>query len=213
MKKLLLIIAVVIISTSAFAQNKGDKYLMAGASASFGTMKMSVTNGNQSVNSTEPMNTTFGLQVGYGLFAADNIRFELGVGVSYQSEPTTQSGNLWLHNKTMMAELCPNVSYYLKITDKFYYTPEVGVSLIMGSTENEQSVSQSTKYKTYGLGVYGNLCAFEFRATDKVALGVNVGYLHFLHLKMPNAVNNLDVIGNEIGFNLNNLSVVARFYL
>ncbi len=78
MKKLFIVITVVLISTTAFAQNKGDKCFTIGAYASFGTIKTSITNGNQSVNSKEPMNTTFGLQPGIGFFPIDNLRLELG---------------------------------------------------------------------------------------------------------------------------------------
>lgn len=212
MKKVLIIFAVVLFSTSAYSQNKGDKCLAFGASASFGTLKTAVTNGNQSVNSKEPMNTTFGLQPGIGFFPIDNLRLELCVGVGYNSVPTSESGSVWLHNKTLTATLQPNVSYYFKVADRFYYTPEVGIDLSLSNTEMEQSTYQSTKYKSYGLGIYGSFCAFEFRATEKMALGLNIGSIHYLHLKMPGAVNNLDVIGNEFSFRLNDTYVFFHYY-
>ncbi len=212
MKKLFIIIAVALFSTSSFAQKKGDKCLAIGASASFGTMKISVTNGNQSVNSKEPMNTTFGLQPGIGFFPIDNLRLELCVGVGYQSVPTTESGSNWLHNKTLTATLQPSVSYYFKVADRLYYTPEIGIDLSLGTTEMEQSTYQSTKYKSYGLGMFGSFCAFEFKTTEKLALGLNIGSISYLHVKMPGAVKNLDVIGNEFSFSLNDTYVFVHYY-
>lgn len=57
MKKAILIVTLALFSASLFAQVKGDKLFLGGATASLGSMKMSVTNGNQSVNSKEPLST------------------------------------------------------------------------------------------------------------------------------------------------------------
>lgn len=212
MKKAILIVTLALFSASLFAQVKGDKLFLGGATASLGSMKMSVTNGNQSVNSKEPLSTTFGLQAGLGYFVADNFMLGIGIGGYYQADPTTDIGTQWLRNKTYTGTLNPFIAYYYKITDRFYYTPEFGIGLSLGKTEMEQSATQSSSYKAYGISVYGNLCAFEVKATDKLSFGFSMATLEYQHLKMPAAVNNLDVIGNQIAFALNKMTVFAYYY-
>lgn len=212
MKKTLLFLMLALLTSSMFGQMKGDKLFLGGATASLGTMKLSVTNGTQSVNSKQPMSTSFGLQAGLGYFVADNFMLGMGVGGYYQTDPTTKVGTQWLHNNTYTASLNPFVAYYIKITDRFYYTPEVGLSLSLGRTEMEESATQSTSYKEYGIGAYGNLCAFEVKATDKLSFGFSLASLEYQHLKMPAALNGLDVVGNQIGFYVNKMTIFCYYY-
>lgn len=214
MKKLFIIIAIAFMSTNVLSQNKGDMYLMIDAFASFGTTKTHITDGLHSINYDTPSQTTLGLGVGYGFFAVNNLRLELCVGIGYESTPTSMINyGKWLYNKELDAMICPNMSYYVKITDRFYYIPEFGINILIGSAEIDQSANESSKYTAYGVGVYGYFCAFELRATDKFAFGLNIGSVQYIHIYAPEITKYYDLIGNKYGVDFNKVSIIARFYL
>ena len=55
MKKLALLFFVFILSMNVFAQEKGEKYFITSASASFGSLYQKISNGHQSIIYEQPM--------------------------------------------------------------------------------------------------------------------------------------------------------------
>ena len=94
MKKLALLFGIVILSLNVFGQNRGDMYILAGASASAGKIEGSSYNSNGSVASTtkEPMSTNFGIDLGFAYFVAKNFRLELGLSGYYEKDPREKRG-------------------------------------------------------------------------------------------------------------------------
>ena len=104
---LLLLFGVVILSLNVFAQNKGDKYVMALMNASFKKV---------SSNSTEePWSAYLGLGTGFGYFIDKNCRLELDLGVYYQNDPIELLNAAWLYDYYKGFTVCPNYSYYVKL--------------------------------------------------------------------------------------------------
>ena len=73
-----------------------------------------------------------------------------------------------LYNRTGLMVFRPSMYYYVKLSDKFYYNPELYIGLKFGNAKSE--VDENTTYKMgynrFEIGV--NVLNFEFRPTDHV---------------------------------------------
>ena len=74
-----------------------------------------------------------------------------------------------MKDKVISVDVTPHVAYYLKLADKFYYTPEVGAVLSWGRS------TMPTVVPTTAWGIYMDLFAVEYKVTDKIALGASLG--------------------------------------
>ena len=114
MKKfLVIVVAMVLCSSAAFAQQKGDKYI--GGSA--GVVIQSI-----GIDGDSAVAAGFGIQPEFGYFVADKLK--LGVSLGYGID----SG---MHTFTLM----PNISYYARLCDGLYYTPGLELGFAMGASE------------------------------------------------------------------------------
>lgn len=184
MRKLVLLFGLIAVSIGALAQNKGDMYVLTSIHASLGKFSSYEIYNNQTTQlSQQPMNTEFGLGIGFGYFVTDGFRLELAVsGYSIQS-PREKVSTVWLNNINRGITLSPNVSYYFQLADQFYYTPEVGVSFELGKYTHEESSYQSSSYPYRGFYLYANLLAFQFKVTPRFSMGVVAGDLQYGSLK------------------------------
>ena len=108
MKRLLFAaIAIILGSTAANAQNKGDKYFG-------GTAGITIQAGSGGVGAG------FAIQPEFGGFIADKCR--LGLSVGYAISGGTHS-----------LTACPNFAYYVRLCDGMYYTPclEAGFAMAL----------------------------------------------------------------------------------
>lgn len=97
------------------------------------------------------------------------------MSVPFSSSPVEEIDGKWLKNTAAAFAINPNIAYYVKLANRFYYTPEVGVSFDFGSRKEQLSKSESYKTPFWGWNVYANLLALEFRVTDKFAIGALIG--------------------------------------
>ena len=214
MKKLLFLISLVALSTIGFAQNKGEKYIVANANVSFGNLSSEITDGHQSIVSKKPLNTNLGIGAGFGYFVANNFRIELCLLGYSATEPTEKSGEVWLKDKYKGFDVNPNLSYFVRWAEGFYYTPEVGMSIGWGKNTYEQSVSQSTNYNYNDYAFYVNLLAFQCRVSHCFALGIVVGDVSY---RIRDYDINANINGghykvNQFMVNLNSGEIYAHFY-
>lgn len=98
----------VVSSASIVAQKKGDMSL--GGQLTFELTSTSYIGSFDSVTAC-----TFSIQPQFDYFVADNLR--IGAGLSYGI----------LENLHMLS-LSPNIAYYVRLADKFYYTPTFSIS-------------------------------------------------------------------------------------
>lgn len=119
MKKLFVIlVALLCCSATAFAQNKGDKYI----GGNLGLAIQAVgADGNTSAAAA------LGIQPEFGYFVAD--RLKIGASLGYSISAGT-------HSFTIM----PNISYYLPLCDGLYYAPGLELGYALGA---EQGFSMS----------------------------------------------------------------------
>ena len=213
MKKLVLLIGLVAFSLTGFAQSKGEMYLLLTGNASFGTLKRENYSGYQTIEYDQPANTSVGLDVGFGFFAADNFRLELCVGASYIQEPRDKQSDQWLYGKVFGVNLYPSLAYYVQLADRLYYVPEIGGSFTFGTAKYDVSTSVAEKYDYGVMGAYAKFFALEFRVSPKFALGVNVGQAYYQRVKVSDPVTGVYSARNQLMFDVNSLGVNAMFYL
>ena len=212
MKKLPLLIGLIALSIGAFAQSKGDMYVVTSIDASLGKMSSYEIYNNQPIHfSRQPMNTEVGLEIGFGYFVTNGFRLELGVSGYIDKSPREQVSTDWLNNFSRGILLNPNISYYFKLADRFYYTPEVGVSFDFGKYTYEESIYQWLSYPYRGFSLYANLLAFQFKVTPRFSLGVVAGDLQYGHLKYFDA-DEPCFVSEALRFRWNSGSIGAYFY-
>ena len=214
MKKLALLVGLVAFSITAFAQSKGEMYVLASASASFGKVRSDTYNFNGSIaNSTEePCNTYLDFAAGLGWFVANNFRLELCLGVSNEKKPRELANdNVWLYNKFTSFDVCPSLSYYVRLADRFYYAPEIGVMFAFGKYTYEETHSRTWNYPYREYYLYANLLSFEYRVGPHFALLSGVGCLQYVYSNYFDGGKKF-FSSNSVVFDLNSCLVSAHIY-
>lgn len=148
MKKftILLIAAIGAFATTVNAQEKGDFYLG-------GTLGLGVSSSGS--NGYMHTSTAFNIAPEVGFFVIDNLKLGANLEYAYTSSSGVNS-----------LVITPNVSYYLPIVDKLYYTPQVSIGGGMGF-ENGGYVD-GVFYLSF------NLLSLEYKATKNFALSMNL---------------------------------------
>lgn len=212
MKQYLLAIAALFTSVALFAQAKGEKYIALSGGASFGNGLVESYDGSKVTNSSNPLDTKFFIMGELGYFVAKNFRLALGVGVPYTSTPTTKSGNTWLYSKVIAFQINPNIAYYVRLADRFYYTPEVGFSYNIGNYLEEMIAGSAMTLKLRGWTVYTNLFALEYRVSPKVAISTSIGTISYSKNKYTAKGTTAYIKEGLFNYGFNDATVSVRFY-
>lgn len=169
MKKLLLLVVTLCSVATLSAQVKGDKYF----GGSLGVSATSVIMSGES-------SATVGLSIEpeFSYFVANN--FKIGVEAAYGIDNA---------NAIHTIQLLPNIAYYVRLCDGFYYVPELGAGFVMGISEG---------YAIPGFGVGLSLGTFEFRPTKKFGMSVSLLSLSYVMLTLDDgyyrsSANSFDV--------------------
>ena len=182
MKKLLVCIVAICTITNLSAQTKGEVYV----GGNLGISTASIISGGESASAIK-----FCIAPEFGYFAANN--FKVGVSLGYGIE-----------NSTHTLEIMPNIEYYAKICDGFYYTPGIGVGFVAGFGEG---------IAMPGFGLALALGSFEFHPTPKFGLSVSLLSLSYTHLTYKDDYYGLRLNTNGVNFNLGiNPSVGLKYY-
>ena len=214
MKRLALLIGIVMLSMNVFAQSKGEMYILTSASASFGQIESNTYNSDGTIASTtkSPLNTNLGLNAGFGWFMVNNCRVELSLGVFREKRPREQTSTAaWLYNKFNSFDVCPSLSYYVRLADRFYYTPEIGVDFTYGKYLYEESYTRTLNYPYRGVAIYANLLAFEYRVGPHFGLWASVGSLNHYRWRYYYD-GKVFYSSSSTVFNLNGGTIAAHIY-
>ena len=212
-KRSIVLLCSICLSVSLFAQNKGDKYIAGALNADFSKVNAEIFDGTYYTRSSRPIDSAFELQFELAYFALDNLRLSVALGANYGSNPSTQdTSDNWLFTNSNSFSFNPNVAYYIKLFDKVYYTPEVGVSMYTGKYLTEVSQNVFSKYNTSGLNFYASILAFEFILNDRFALGVVSGTLSYAMNRYDDKTTGESIIAKEGSLSLNNGFIAFRFY-
>lgn len=174
MKRVILsIIAVVAVALSASAQQKGDNYV--GANIGYGTGKtfttLTTTMGDDKITNKDSYlgGDSFRIGFEYGYFIADNLLLKANIGYGFD-----KLGSEIDHSLTVM----PGIAYYVKLADKFYYTPNLSLGYVMGSSH----IADEEAYTMHGFGAELQPLAVEFRPTKRFAMTVSLASLQYVVL-------------------------------
>ena len=213
MKKIVLFSIAMLMSVASFAQKKGDMYVAGSFATEFGSYAMSSSADGYATSEKTPFGTSFEIGGDYAYFIADNTRLGLGVSFPLSSSPIEKVNGKWLKDKTTEFEVNPNVAYYVKLADRFYYTPEIGMLYQGGTIKTQLSPSDTESTQVSTWGGYINLLAFEFQASERIAIGVTVGGVAAYSSLYTYADDDAKYKMNQFFCDLNNGSLHFRWYL
>lgn len=160
-----------------------------------------------------PASTMVSAGAEFGWFFADN--WKLGVNIQYalDSNPYEKNNGKWLRQNTNLVFAGPQLAYYLRICDGFFYTPQIAAFGLLGTTKTE--AQRSTEIKdVFGYGFELAPGAFEFRPTSHFAFSVSFLSLGYTHTKMKaNGQYDHDIKTDSITYNLAlQPSIGLRYY-
>ena len=185
MKKFIISLLAIISVATLSAQTKGEMY--AGGSLGIGTY--SLISGNNNITAAD-----FNIAPEFGYFAANN--FKIGASISYGLE----SGNPLNH----IIQIMPNMAYYVRVCDKFYYTPVLQFGFVCG-------IREDISMPGFGLGL--SLGSFEFRPTPRLGVSVDLLSLSYAMLSYEDHDLDLDITTRSVNFNFGiSPSVGIKYY-
>ena len=182
MKKILLSFALIIgMAVSASAQEAGEQTL--GVSLGYQTSKTTIKLklDNESEKTSVPGANNFGIALDYGYFVIDNLRVGASIGYGLDASIEDES----IHSLKIM----PNVSYYIRLADNFYYTPNLSLGFAMDVQHYQEeihNVTISENESMYGFGAELQPLAIEFRPSPRFAMSVSLCSLQYTTLKYSN---------------------------
>lgn len=153
MKRFLtLLVAVLLCSSAAFAQNKGDKYI--GGNIGLTIQSAGTSDGDGGVAAG------IGFAPEFGYFVGKNFR--LGASIGYELSAGT-------HTFT----IAPNFAYYARLCDGLYYTPGLSVGFALAAAEG-------MAIPGFALGL--ELFSLEFRPSEHFGFSANLVSLNVVAL-------------------------------
>lgn len=205
-------------TTLIASAEKGEKYVSASIGASFGTQSIKTDFSRINAYSTnEAKELSLGASSEFGYFVTNNFKIGCAIGGSFFKESSLMNNyineieidNQNTDTKSFALSIIPNVAYYVRITDKFSYTPEVGCNFSFGKVYGDE---ESSNFK--GWTAYLKFISFEFRITEKFALGVNYGGLGYTSQKLDSQiVLTSQSHTKQFTFNAKSGDLHAKFYL
>lgn len=173
MKKLFFIISAMLIAATSFAQMRGDMYVGGTLGITAGSSSNVVIYKNTQTKS-DPLNSVnFTLAPEFGYFVIDNLK--VGAKMAYGINSTGDDS--WTNYHSFI--IGPNVSYYLKLADRFYYTPEIGMYASVGSSEYNISDNTKSTFTQGGFNLALNIGSFEFMPAPNWGINFNLLGMNF----------------------------------
>ena len=215
MKNHLFFAAAMLISVAAHAQNKGDRYVAGTLGLNCENQTTILKQGAFSYTNEQPYTSVVEIAAEYGFFVANNLRVAMAVGASWGSTPTSEQNWGWTKSKALALCVSPKLAYHQRLTDNFYYTPEIGVSFERGTLSEQTSKTETSKYPALAWEAYAHLLAFEFKVSEKIALGTNIGSIKYASITISDDSYKNDkseIVTNKLKFTMNESSVFLRFY-
>lgn len=201
-----------LINVASFAQDWGDNYISGAIGFSGGSQSTSLSDGRNSYSEYQPLNSSFAVGLEYAYFFKNNLRIGICLNTEAASSPSESTNYGWLKTKALTVGINPNLAYHLQLTDNFYYTPEIGVSLDFGSMKEQLTGTDLYKYPVWGCSAYAHLLAFEFKASEKIALGISMCTVSYMSIFVTDNATDYSLTTNQLNFALNDASINFRYY-
>lgn len=208
MKKVLFFIAALVASATMFAQQKGEMCVGGNIGLNAGGQTLAVKAERISVSSSAASPFSFNISPEFGYFVTDKFKIgaSLGYGVSTYEGAT--------HHQIMIG---PELNYYKKLADKFYYTPGIGLyfGFYIEPLEDEMmKVTLMTPSLMFNIAL--NLLSCEFRPANHWAIAVNASAFAFtLRYRTESQLQDEKVAYSLYDYKFNlamNVGVGVRYY-
>ncbi len=199
-RTLLTIVAIVAMALSASAQQKGEQTLGFNLNYSTGksTTKVQI-NDEQSTAATILGGDNLGVGIEYGYFIANNLRVGGQISYGYTAD----------ESKTHSLIIMPNIAYYVRLTDNFYYTPNFSIGFGIATTSTNDYTNEN--FTMCGLATELQPLAVEFRPTQQFAMTVSLCSLQYVFLTDANSSEILNTqITTKVSSNAFNFSLLAN---
>lgn len=199
-RTLLTIVAIVAMALSASAQQKGEQTLGFNLNYSTGksTTKVQI-NDEQSTAATILGGDNLGVGIEYGYFIANNLRVGGQISYGYTADDS----------KTHSLIIMPNIAYYVRLADNFYYTPNFSIGFGLGTTGTNDYTNEN--FTMCGLATELQPLAVEFRPTQQFAMTVSLCSLQYVFLTDANNSEILNTqITTKVSSNTFNFSLLAN---
>ena len=214
MKKILFTLCALVLGLSVHAQTKGN--IVIGGTLELSTTGTKVSYTNDGTTNTKEGDGAFsgGIGVNAGYFIKDNLL--VGLGLGYNGSSQEDGTDI---NRENDFYLTPYASYYVKLADKFYYIPTAELDFICGNTSllDTTNMSVSDVIGSFGFGIGLKPAAFEYRVSEKIALGLSLGELYFLTASSTQKISDTSKITmNASSFNIDvtpGINFTMKFYI
>ncbi len=214
MKKILFALCALVLGLSAHAQTKGN--IVVGGELELSTAGTKVSYTNDGTTNTTKGDGAFsgGIGVNAGYFIKDNLL--VGLGLGYNGSSQEDGTDI---NRENDFYLTPYASYYVKLADKFYYTPTAELDFIFGNTSLLDTTDMSVRdiIGTFGFGIGLKPAAFEYRVSEKIALGLSLGELYFVTASNTQKISDTSKITmSASSFNIDvtpGINFTMKFYI
>lgn len=215
MKKHVFFAAFLLISLASYAQIKGDRYVSGSLTANCGNQTITLKEGAFSYTESQPLETTLGIAAEYGFFAENNLRIGVSFGGSWGSSPIANSIEAGEKYNLFAVSVNPSLAYYIRLTDNLYYTPELGIALERGTLSEQKSKDKNNSLLAWGWDAYVHLLSFEFKVSEKIALGATIGSISYGNATFTNdndKNNRSEILIDQFKCSMNESSIYFRFY-
>lgn len=220
MKKVIVFIAAILAAICLNAQEKGDMYISGIFNVSGGNTKTSTTVLNQTTSNVRPSVLNFGIAPQFGYFIIDNFEVNFAVGYDLTKSYTGSDAE---DNKLFIREnlfsLRPGISYYFKLSDKFYYVPAFSVGIGFGNKSEDINVNTTEKNGVTNVDLTLSLLSFELQPTKHLGIILRAGDFgyNFSKEKDTDSTGNTSTVTNitknsvSLGINLST-TIGFRYY-
>lgn len=192
MKKVMFLIASLIVATNVFSQAKEEFYIGGGAGLGTTVNGFLVSDKVTDVESFAAIgNAEFHFECGY--FVADKLK----LGAIFQASTATNTTSAY-ETAMGLASLGGSFAYYVEIAEGLYYVPEFVGSVLFSGYFFEDPLN----FPLVGVSAALSFVQLEFRPTKHFATSVNLGSLGF-----TSAAGSVNYKGTTLDLVLANLNV------
>ena len=175
-----MVLAMLVMSVSLSAQKKGEMYIQGSFGLSGGDRNSISTSNGSTTTRKDPLALSFNIAPEFGYFVCDNLKISLSLSYKLQRTPNGNDDDIKLYKFDNDFYITPNVSYYLKITDKFFYTPGVDIFVGYGNSVAQTSATEKTKSGSEtSFGFRFKIASLEYRLSSRLAFTANFGDFNF----------------------------------
>src|SRR5574344_505877 len=206
-KNVIILAAMVLASTFAFAQSKGNMFV--GGTLGFNSLggSQKVTAANTSVQTDYQSKTDFNIMGSFHYMITDNLAIGLGLGYSMDKTPRTLLADNGAITNSMF-NIAPSVIYFQRLGDNFSWDPEAQIGLGFGSSENKvtttvggATTTVTTTVDRFGFGIVIKPLSFQYSVNKHIAINASFGSIYYNMYKLGDS-DNYDKT-NTFGLGLN----------